>query len=130
MTTAEYISSQPEERRQLLHDLHQAMVTNDPSVVPEVGTMMRSEMIIYTENGQMKYALASVKNHMSLHCLPIYMMPALHSKYLALLPNATVQKGCINFKNPAELPVDIAGKLIAECSAINLAEVLANRNKK
>jgi hypothetical protein len=130
MTIAEFICAQPVERQQLMQEMHQAIVANDPSVVAEIGTMMRSEMILYQENCQMKYALSNVKNHLSLHCLPIYMIPALHEKYSKLLPQANVQKGCINFKNAAEMPVAIAGELIADCAPINLAEMLANRKKK
>jgi uncharacterized protein DUF1801 len=130
MTIDEFINSQPEERQQQMQKLHQVIIANDPSVVPEVGTMMRNEMILYQENCQMKYALSSVKNHLSLHCLPIYMVPALHAKYSTLLPQANVQKGCINFKNTTELPASIAEELIAECAAINLADMLANRKKK
>ncbi len=78
----------------------------------------------------MKYALSSVKNRLSLHCLPINMIPSLHAKYSTLLPLANVQKGCINFKNTTELPLGIAAGLIAECAPINLAEILASRKKK
>jgi len=78
----------------------------------------------------MKYGLAAVKNYMSLHCMPIYMNPALHAKYAALLPAAKFQKGCINFTGSDEVPLDIISALIADCSGISIAEMLENRKRK
>lgn len=78
----------------------------------------------------MKYGLAVVKSHMSLHCMPIYMNPALHAKYSALLPAAKFQKGCINFTNATEARPEIISALITDCSAINIADMLENRKKK
>ena len=91
---------------------------------------MGKEMILYEERGHMKYGLASAKQYMSLHCLPMYMNPVLYQQFQELLPVAQFQKGCINFKNGAELPVEILAKVIAECSSVNIAEVLENRKKK
>jgi hypothetical protein len=78
----------------------------------------------------MKYRLASTKNYMSLHCLPMYLNPLLHDKYVALLQEAKFQKGCINFTDAAEMPIGIVTDLIIDCSAINIAEVFENRKKK
>ncbi|MEO6149125.1 MAG: hypothetical protein ABIN95_09080, partial [Mucilaginibacter sp.] len=68
-------------------------------------------------------------NYMSLHCLPMYMDPALHQKYNQLLPMAKFQKGCINFKDEVDMPVAVVTKLIAECSAIGIATILEKRKK-
>jgi hypothetical protein len=130
MTPSEYINEQTAEKQALLTNIHNAITGNDPSVVPGVESMMGKQMILYKEKGYMKYGLAAVKSHMSLHCMPIYMNPALHSKYAELLPAAKFQKGCINFSNATEVPPEIISALITDCSAINIAEVLENRKKK
>ncbi len=130
MNEADYINQVPAERQGILTAFHEAILANDPSVVPVIKMMMGKEMILYEERSYMKYALDSGKKHMSLHCLPIYMNPALHAKYAALLPLAEVQKGCINFTKEEELPVAILSALIADCSSIDIAEVLENRKKK
>ena len=78
----------------------------------------------------MKYGLASTKNHMSFHCMPMYMNPSLHVKFASLLPAAKFQKGCINFTSEEDLPIVVLTELIAECSSINIAAVLENRKKK
>ncbi|MDB4920665.1 hypothetical protein [Mucilaginibacter sp.] len=54
-------------------------------VSPVIKPMMGKEMILYEERCYMKYGLASTKNYMSLHCLPMYMNPSLHAKYAGLL---------------------------------------------
>jgi hypothetical protein len=130
MSITEFISSAPAERQVLLTALHDTIIANDPSVTPVVKPMMGKDMILYEERCYMKYGLASAKQHMSLHCLPMYMNPALYQQFQELLPDAQFQKGCINFKNEAELAAAILAKVIAECSSVNIAEVLENRKKK
>ena len=125
----EFISTAPEERQVFLTTLHETVVANDPTVIPVVKPMMGKEMILYEEKSYMKYGLASTKSHISLHCLPMYMNPALHEKFQKLLPNAKFQKGCINFKDEAAMPVAILARVIADCSAVNIAEVLEKRKK-
>jgi len=88
------------------------------------------EMLMYEEGHYMKYALASAKAHLSLHCLPMYMHPELHAKFAALLPAAKFQKGCINFTGAAEMPIAIVAALVADCAPINVPAMLANRKKK
>jgi hypothetical protein len=123
MTIDAWILKQLPERQLLLKSLHDVIVSTDSTVDAKVGTMMRNEMILYNAPGTFKYGLASVKQHMSLHVLPIYGSPALHEKYRRLLPNAGFQKGCINFKSEAEMPIDIATALIRDCSTIDLLKI-------
>jgi hypothetical protein len=52
MTIPAYIEAQPIESQELLQGRHEAITSGDPSVVAEVGTMMRSEMIIYPTNNR------------------------------------------------------------------------------
>jgi hypothetical protein len=130
MTITDYIESAPAERQAALISLHEVIVANDPSVIAVVKPMMGKDMILYEERCVMKYGLASVKAHMSLHCLPMYMNPVLHTKYEALLPDAKFQKGCINFTDGAALPPDVLAALVTECALINIADMLEKRKKK
>ena len=125
-----FIDTLPTERRQLMRDIHALIVANDPTVQPVVGTMMRNEMILYNDCGTMKYGLASVKNYMSLHCLPIYGMASLHQKYAGLMPAASFQKGCINFKNSDEMPLEILAQLIDDCSKVSMKALMDQWKKK
>jgi hypothetical protein len=68
-----YITSQPENRQKILSDIHRVILENDKSVIASVELMMGKEMILYKGKGVMKYGLASVKNYISLHLMPIKM---------------------------------------------------------
>ncbi|HWZ16046.1 MAG TPA: DUF1801 domain-containing protein [Mucilaginibacter sp.] len=130
MTITEYITSAPAEWQATLTAIHEAILANDPTVTPVMKPMMGKEMILYEERWYMKYGLASTKNYMSLHCLPMYMHPTLHAKYAGLLPDAKFQKGCINFTGGDAMPPAVVTALIAECSAISIADMLEKRKKK
>ena len=130
MTIPEFISQQPAERQAVFSALHEAIIANDPSVTSVIGTMMKVEMILYNEGKYFKYGLAGTSKYMSLHCMPIYMNAPLHAKYSALLPKAKFQKGCINFTDLETMPADVVADLIKECSAISIAAMLENRNRK
>lgn len=130
MTITDYITSVPAEWQATLTALHEAILANDPTVAPVIKPMMGKEMILYEERRYMKYGLASTKNYMSLHCLPMYMNPVLHAKYTALLPAAKFQKGCINFTGAAAMPPAVVSALIADCSSISIADMLEKRKKK
>ncbi|WP_121808462.1 hypothetical protein [Mucilaginibacter kameinonensis] len=130
MTPSEYILEQFDERQAFLTDIHNTVIANDHTVSAMIESMMGKQMILYKERGIMKYGLAAVKNYMSLHCMPIYMNPALHAKYAKLLPVAKFQKGCINFTNASEVPIDIISTLITDCYGISIADMLENRKRK
>jgi hypothetical protein len=126
MSISEFIATQPEERQELLSQLHEIIIKNDKTVSAVIAPMMGKEMIIYNAPGTFKYGLASVKNYMSLHVLPMYGSPVLYEKYKALLKDANFQKGCINFKNKDEMPLKIVKNLIADCSKIDLRALREN----
>ena len=134
MTITAFILTIPEERQALITKLHEIIISKDKTVTPVIAPMMGKEMIIYNAHETFKYGLASAKNHLSLHVLPMYMNPPIYEKYKALLPDAVFQKGCINFKSADEVPFKIIKELITECSKINLKEIrdkmLAAKAKK
>src|SRR5438445_13625724 len=105
MLVPEFISQQPAERQGILTRIHDIIVSKDKTVTPVVGMMMGKEMILYNGPGMFKYGLASVKNYMSLHMMPIYGSPTLYNRYKELLPKASFQKGCINFKDEEDMPM-------------------------
>lgn len=123
MEITTYISNQPLERQNLLTTIHETILKHDNSVKAEVGSMMGKAMIIYKGKGLMKYGLSSVKNYISLHVLPIYGSSSLHSKYKSLLPKANFQKGCINFNQEQDMPINIVKSLITDCSTIDLQKI-------
>jgi len=126
MQIPEFIAQQSADRRAMLARIHGIIVDRDKTVTANVGMMMGKEMILYNGPGMFKYGLASVKNYMSLHAMPIYGIPELYSRYKELLPKAAFQKGCINFKDEEEMPLAVVERLIADCAKVDL---LALREK-
>lgn len=124
MTPADYITNQPEERRAILASFHDIIINTDETVVAEVSAMMGKDMIIYKAKNVFKYGLASVKDYMSLHVLPMYGSPVIYEKFSKLLDKAKFQKGCINFKTADVMPLAIVKELIADCAPIDLAVML------
>ena len=129
MTIAAFISAQLPERQKLLTAIHDIIMQNDHTVKAEVAPMMAKEMILYNAPGTFKYGLASTNKYMSLHALPIYVLPALHARYAALLPKASLQKGCINFKDESGVPLDILKEFIKDCSAVDLVKIREDQMK-
>jgi hypothetical protein len=123
MTIEQYLSQQEIERQNILAKIHFAILDADKTVSAQIGKMMGKEMIIYNAPGTFKYGLSSVKKYISLHLLPIYCVPTLHSKYEVLLPKASFQKGCINFMSEEEVPMEILKSLLIECSKIDLLKI-------
>ena len=129
MSISEFISSQPEERQELLSQLHEIIIQKDKTVTAEIAPMMGKEMIIYNAPGSFKYGLSSVKKYMSLHVLPMYVSTIIYEKYKGLLKEASFQKGCINFNNKNEMPLKIVKDLIADCSKMDLRAIRENHLK-
>ncbi|HEV9038388.1 MAG TPA: hypothetical protein VGQ51_17250 [Puia sp.] len=130
MTATDYISGQDPARRKVLSDIHSIILKEDSTVAAEVGLMMGKEMILYKERGYFKYGLSSVKSYMSMHVMPIYGGSPLHARYQKLLPQAEFQKGCINFRNEAEVPPDVLQRLFADCANVSIAALLEKRTRK
>ena len=123
MTIEQYISQQEIERQKILSEIHLAILDADKTVSAQIGKMMGKEMIIYNAPGTFKYGLSSVRRYMSLHILPIYCVPTLHSTYKELVPKASFQKGCINFTSEEEVPLEILKSLLIDCSKIDLLKI-------
>ena len=129
MTIDEYISKQAPDRAEAFTMLHKLIMENK-KVTAKVSKMMGKDMIIYKTNNYFIYALGSGKSHMSLHAMPIYASKAIHEKYTKLLPDASLQKGCINFKSAVEMPPAIIRQFLGECAQIDMAALMEKFKKK
>ena len=61
----------------------------------------------------MYVGLANQKSHLSLHLVPMYLMPELQQGLAAAAPRLKMGKGCVNFKQVEELPADALAALLA-----------------
>ena len=114
MSVTEFLNSQETERKKILTAIHKIIAESHPKLKPRMGDMMGKEMIIYEIDGAFTYALASVKDYMSLHNIIMYGHAPLYAKYSKLLSKAKFQKGCINFKNAEQMPMDIVKEFMQE----------------
>ena len=124
----QYLNELPEDRKESLSIVREAIVKNLPTGYVEV---MNWGMITYevpletfpdTYNGKplMYAALASQKNHMSVYLMGCYMSPEIRNKF----ENAYKQSGkkfdagksCIRFKKKEDLPLELIGKTIGSMS--------------
>ena len=130
----QYLNELPEDRKESLSIVREAIVKNLPTGYVEV---MNWGMITYevpletfpdTYNGKplMYVALASQKNHMSVYLMGCYMSPEIRKKF----ENAYKQSGkkfdagksCIRFKKEADLPLELIGKTIGSMSVEQFIE--------
>jgi hypothetical protein len=124
LTPKQYIESLPEDRKEVISKLRELILKSDPLVKEVVGGMMGKEMLVFMQGDIMKYALSSMKEHMSFHSMVMYGSSlrfggsGLREKFEKLLPKAKFQKGCINFKNAMQMPLDIAEKFIKEMAKV------------
>ena len=130
----QYLNELPEDRKESLSIVREAIVKNLPTGYVEV---MNWGMITYevpletfpdTYNGKplMYAALASQKNHMSVYLMGCYMSPEIRNKF----KNAYKQSGkkfdagksCIRFKKEEDLPLELIGKTIGSMSVEQFIE--------
>ena len=130
----QYLNELPEDRKESLSIVREAIVKNLPTGYVEV---MNWGMITYevpletfpdTYNGKplMYAALASQKNHMSVYLMGCYMSPEIRKKF----ENAYKQSGkkfdagksCIRFKKEEDLPLELIGKTIGSMSVEQFIE--------
>jgi hypothetical protein len=130
MTPKEFLSKLDVETKGHLSAIHEIILRHDKKVKAGVQKMMGKEMICYSEEGVFKYALANMKNYMTLHAMPMYAAGVLQKKYSAKLPKAKFQKGCVNFKSAAEMPLDIVDELIGDCATVDYSAIIARFKTK
>ena len=126
-TVDEYLTSLPDDRREMISALRDLVLANLPEGLQET---MNWGMISYevplqvcpnTYNGKplMFAALASQKRHCSLYMMPVYQDPDKHARLLQAYdemgrrPN--MGKSCIRFTRLEHLPLETLATLISEC---------------
>ena len=130
----QYLNELPEDRKESLSIVREAIVKNLPTGYVEV---MNWGMITYevpletfpdTYNGKplMYVALASQKNHMSVYLMGCYMSPEIRKKfenaYKLSGKKFDAGKSCIRFKKEEDLALELIGKTIGSMSVEQFIE--------
>jgi len=114
MTVTGFLAGQEPEKKKILTGIHEIILRNHPGLKAKIAKMMGKDMIIYEMDEAFVYALSSVKTHMSLHNIVMYSYAPVYAKYSKLLSKAKFQKGCINFKNAEQMPLETVRDFIKE----------------
>jgi len=131
MTAKEYLDKQEPARKKLMSAIHKIILDTNKNVVPSVDKMMGVEMIQYKYEGDIfLYALASNKDYMSLHLMPMYGYKPIHDKYSKLLNKAKFQKGCLNFADAEAMPLNIVKDLLHACASIDMSPFFEHYRKQ
>ena len=131
----QYLNELPEDRKESLSIVREAIVKNLPTGYVEV---MNWGMITYevpletfpdTYNGKplMYAALASQKNHMSVYLMGCYMSPDIRKNFENAYKESGKKfdagKSCIRFKKVDDLPLKLIGETIASMSVEEFIEL-------
>ena len=130
----QYLNELPEDRKESLSIVREAIVKNLPTGYVEV---MNWGMITYevpletfpdTYNGNplMYAALASQKNHMSVYLMGCYMSPDIRKNFEDAYKKSGKKfdagKSCIRFKKVQDLSLELIGKTIGSMSVEQFIE--------
>lgn len=126
LTFDDFIAALPAERQEPARQLWQLVRAAVPAGYTEhVGR----KYLEFRAGKEMCLALANQKNYLSLHLIPVYMMPGLRERLLAAAPKLKMGKGCLNFKRLDELPLPALAEVIAATPMADfLAQMQAARN--
>ena len=125
MAFDDFIAALPAERQQLATQVWQLVRHAVPTGYTE---HIGPKFLEFRAGPEMCIALANQKGHLSLHLVPMYLMPALRERLVAAAPKLKMGKGCVNFKKAEELPLDALAEVIAATPMSDyLAKMQANR---
>jgi len=123
-TIDQYLAELPNDRREAIETVRQAILDNLPDGYQEVMNwgMIAYEVPLetypdtYNKKPLMYAALASQKNHMAVYLSGIYMLEdhreTFEEAYRATGKKYDVGKSCVRFKKFDDLPVELIGRTI------------------
>jgi uncharacterized protein YdhG (YjbR/CyaY superfamily) len=145
-TPSEYVDSLPDERKEAMMEIRDAIMQNLPEGFVEV---MNYGMLGYVVPHSIYpkgyhcdpklplplMALASQKNNISLYHMGIYADPQLLNWFTAAYPEHVkskldMGKSCIRFKKMNEIPYALIGELVAKLSTDKWIEMYESHFKK
>ena len=113
LTFDDFLAALPAERQQPARQMWQLVRAAVPAGYTEhVGR----KYLEFRAGKEMCLALANQKNYLSLHLIPVYLMPALRERLLAAAPKLKIGKGCLNFTRIEEVPATALAEVIAATS--------------
>lgn len=124
-TPEDYIAALPYDRAKALKAVREVILDNLPEGYEEVinGGMITYQVPLsvfpdtYNKKPLMYAALASEKNFMVVHFMPLYTRPKLKADFEAAYKAAgrklNMGKSCVRFKKLQDLPLELIGEIVA-----------------
>ncbi|MFD2718628.1 DUF1801 domain-containing protein [Hymenobacter monticola] len=106
----DFIAALPAERQPIAAHVWQLVRR---AVPPGYTEHIGPKYLEFRAGPDMYVGLANQKGHLSLHLVPMYLMPALQEQLAAAAPKLKMGKGCVNFKRMEELPQEALRELLA-----------------
>ena len=97
----EFIAALPAERQQPAAQVWRLVREAVPTGYTE---HISPKYLEFRAGEQMCIGLANQKGYLSLHLVPMYLMPALQEQLAAAAPKLKMGKGCVNFKKIENCP--------------------------
>jgi uncharacterized protein YdhG (YjbR/CyaY superfamily) len=126
-----YLDNLPPERRGAIERVWQTVRENMPEgYTEEVGP----KYLTFKADDDWYVCLANQKNYISLYLTPVYLFPELKAKLDNSGKKLKCGKGCINFKQAEDLPLETIAEIIsthdAESYKKHVREIRESRRKK
>ena len=109
-----YLANLPADRKDSVERVWRVVRESIPKGYTE---KISSKFLSFGVDGEMYVALASQKNYISLHLMPMYVFPELKAKLNAAGKKLKGGKSCINFSKSDNLPHETIAETIGACDA-------------
>lgn len=126
-TFEDFIAALPAERQPIAAQAWQLVRQAVPAGYTE---HIGPKYLEFRAGPDMYVGLANQKGYLSLHLVPMYLMPALQEGLAAAAPQLKMGKGCVNFNKLEELPQEALAGLISATPAADYVALLQQRRKK
>ena len=123
----DFVAALPTERQPLVRQVWQLIRQAVPAGYTE---HFGPKYLEFRAGPDMYVGLANQKGHLSLHLVPMYLMPALQEQLAAAAPKLKMGKGCVNFTKLEELPQQALRELIGATLATDYVAQLQQRRAK
>lgn len=120
-----FLSELSKEEKIAINKMRELIMEIDSNVKEKVGDIMSSKNCFrYEEDGVFKYGLAKTKNHFSFHSMVMYANSNVHDFIEENSNSLKIQKGCINFTDVNDFPLDLFKEFITISASADFSPVV------
>lgn len=120
-----FLSELSKEEKVGISKMRELILAIDSNVKEKVGDIMSNKNCFrYEEDGVFKYGLAKTKNHFSFHSMIMYANSDVRNFIKENSNSLKIQKGCINFKNVDDFPVELFKEFISISASADFSSVI------